>query len=87
VRIALGAQRAQILGLIMRQGLTTVAVGLPAVFSSPPASDRVIASLLVGVSPYDPVTVAAVSTLLAVVAVAANLIPAIARSPSIPILH
>ena len=77
VRIALGAARSDVLRLVLRQGmrmaLTGIAVGVGAAF----ALTRVIASQLYGVKPTDPATFGGVAVLLALTALAANLIPAL----------
>lgn len=77
IRMALGAQRGDILRLILRQGFVIVAVGLVAGLVAAVVVGNVIQSLLVRVSPYDPLTFAGVSALLALVAAAANLVPTV----------
>ncbi len=76
IRVALGAQGRDVLGLVIRQGmrltLVGVAVGLAAAF----ALTRVMSSLLYGVSATDPLTFAAVAALLAAVALLACYLPA-----------
>jgi len=76
IRMALGAQRGQVLGLVVRQGLRLVAIGLvlgvPAAF----LASRALASLLVGVSGSDPLTYVGVIVVLTATGVAAALIPA-----------
>jgi putative ABC transport system permease protein len=76
LRAALGASRAQIVGLVLRQGVgLTVAGGIIGLGASAVAS-RSLATLLFGVSRLDPMTYAAVSGLLAIVACAACAVPA-----------
>jgi predicted permease len=76
VRVALGAQRRDVLGLVlgrgMRLALVGVAVGLPATL----VSTRLMSGLLYGVSTNDPLTLLAVSALLVAVAFLACLVPA-----------
>jgi predicted permease len=76
VRMALGARPADVHRLVMREGLTPVALGLVAGIAGAVAAGRAIESLLFGVRPGDPVTIAAVCALLGAVAVVACAIPA-----------
>lgn len=77
VRIALGARRADILGMVVRQGMELSAVGIVAGLVGAAAVTRVMASLLFGVSAVDVVTFAAVPGILCAVAFAATAIPAL----------
>lgn len=76
IRMALGARPRDVLRLVVGQGmmLTFIGIGLGLVGAF--ALTRVMASLLFSVSPTDPVTFAAISALLAVVALLACYIPA-----------
>lgn len=76
VRMALGADRRDIMKMVLRQGLALVGVGLAGGLALTFVAARGIASMLVGVSPSDPLTLAAVSILLAIVGLAASFIPA-----------
>jgi putative ABC transport system permease protein len=76
VRAALGATRRQILGLVLRQGMTMTALGLVTGLGGALLSSRVVASLLYGVSRLDPITYTAVSALLVLTAAIACLVPA-----------
>jgi ABC-type antimicrobial peptide transport system permease subunit len=76
IRLALGAHRAGILGLILRQGMTPVVVGLAAGIAVAAAGGRLIQSLLFGVSGFDPVTIASVTLIVVFVATLASYIPA-----------
>jgi putative ABC transport system permease protein len=77
VRMALGASRSVVRGMVVRQGLALsgggVALGL---LAAVPLS-RLMQSMLYGVSPVDPATYVAVGLSLIVVALVASLIPAI----------
>ncbi|HYI93773.1 MAG TPA: ABC transporter permease [Bryobacteraceae bacterium] len=76
IRMALGAQRSQLLGLIVRQGMAPVLVGLAAGVAAGLMLSRAIRSLLFEVQPADPLTVAGVTGVLLAVGVSACLIPA-----------
>jgi putative ABC transport system permease protein len=76
IRLALGAQRTTLLGLILRQGMAPVAIGLAAGVAAAAASGRLIQSLLFGVSVFDPLTVASVTMMVAFVATLACYLPA-----------
>lgn len=76
VRMALGTQRADIVGLIVRQGGMLVAVGATVGLAAATASTRVLASLLFGVTARGPVTFVASATLLVGVGLLACYIPA-----------
>jgi predicted permease len=75
VRMALGAQPLDILGMIFREGFLIVAVGLAVGIAGALAAGRVVGSFLT-VSAHDPVTYIFVTGVLAVVALAACFIPA-----------
>ncbi len=76
IRMALGAGRGQVLGLVLRQGLVMAAVGIALGLAGSLALSRLASSLLYGVSPTDPVTFAAVAVVIALVALVACLVPA-----------
>jgi putative ABC transport system permease protein len=76
IRIALGAERSDILKLALRQGLGLVVAGVFAGLLSAWALTRVMVKLLIGVSATDPMTYAIVVILLSAVALAASYIPA-----------
>jgi predicted permease len=77
IRMALGAQSYNIYGMVLRQAMTPVVLGLAAGLGAALAAGRVLASLLYEVSPRDPFTIAAVALLLAAVGLAACVLPAL----------
>jgi len=76
VRVALGAQRRDVLRPILREGMALTAVGLVLGVAGALAATRLMQSLLFGVDPADPLTFAGVSIFLAAIALAASYIPA-----------
>lgn len=76
IRLALGAQRESVLTLVLREGLGMAAIGLVCGIAGMLGLGRLIASMLVGVQPLDPLTLMGVSLVVAVAAVAALVIPA-----------
>jgi len=76
IRMALGAQPADVLRLVVGQGLALTAAGTALGLGAAYALTRFLASMLFGVKPRDPLTFAAVALVLAVVATAAAYIPA-----------
>ena len=76
VRMALGAGRPQILGMILRQGGTLALMGISIGLLAAWMTTRLMAGFLYGVRPADPVTFAAVALLLMGVALTACWIPA-----------
>jgi ABC-type antimicrobial peptide transport system permease subunit len=76
IRLALGAQRSRLLGLVIRQGLTPVMLGLAAGVAVALFLGRAIRGVLFGVQPTDPLTIAGVTVVLFVVGALACLIPA-----------
>ncbi|HEX8336199.1 MAG TPA: FtsX-like permease family protein, partial [Pyrinomonadaceae bacterium] len=76
VRVALGAQRGDVLRLVLRRGLKLILPGVAAGLLAALALTRVMSSLLYGVSAYDPPTFALVALVLAAVALLACLVPA-----------
>ncbi|HJU89295.1 MAG TPA: ABC transporter permease [Gemmatimonadaceae bacterium] len=76
IRVALGASAHDVLGLVVRQGMTPVAIGVLLGLLAAFAATRVMRSLLYGVGATDPVTLASVTVLLALIAFFASWIPA-----------
>ncbi|HLY61886.1 MAG TPA: ABC transporter permease [Terriglobia bacterium] len=76
IRMALGAQAQSIFGLVIRQAALLVGSGVIIGILAALAATRVLRSLLVGVSSYDPLTFVAVSALLLAVSLVACYLPA-----------
>ncbi|HYT19195.1 MAG TPA: FtsX-like permease family protein [Candidatus Polarisedimenticolia bacterium] len=76
IRIALGAQRRDVLRLVLRQGTRLTLFGLALGVAAALGITRLMTSLLFGTSPTDPLTFAGVAGLLVFVALLACFIPA-----------
>jgi putative ABC transport system permease protein len=76
IRMALGAQGEDVLGLVLRQGMALVLIGLVLGLFGAVAATRQLESMVYGVSTKDPWTFAIVALALAAVALAANFLPA-----------
>jgi putative ABC transport system permease protein len=76
IRMALGAQRASVLSLVLRQGLALVLSGLAIGLAGALVLTRLLTTLLFGIQPTDGLTFVAVSMVLIAVAAVACLIPA-----------
>jgi len=75
IRVALGAQRQEVTGMFVRQGLILTAIGVACGLGAAAALMRVLAPLLFEVRPVDPLTYAAVSIGLIATACAASYLP------------
>jgi putative ABC transport system permease protein len=76
VRVALGAERRDVLSLVMKEGLLLVGTGMALGISAAVAATRLLESFLYGVSTVDALTFAGVAVILALVALVACYIPA-----------
>jgi predicted permease len=76
IRMALGATRQRVMGDVIQQGFVLSAIGIAAGLAGAVALGRVIATLLFGVEPTDPSTLAGVVATIAVVAFVACALPA-----------
>ncbi len=76
IRMALGASRAEVMRMVLRQGLTLVLLGLAAGTVAALFLVRLMKGLVAGASPNDPLTFIAVTLLLLLVAIVACVIPA-----------
>jgi putative ABC transport system permease protein len=76
IRAALGANSGNIMGLVLRNGMAPVVLGLVIGLAGVFGLTRFVSSLLFGVGEHDPITIAAVALILAAVALIACCIPA-----------
>jgi putative ABC transport system permease protein len=76
IRLALGAQRTDVLHMILRQGMVLVAIGSAIGLLLAAAASRVLTGLLFGVPPLDPVTFGGATLLFFIIGLAACYIPA-----------
>jgi predicted permease len=76
LRMALGAQRADVLRMIVRRGLTLALIGLGAGLVISAMMTRLLSGMLYGIRPSDPVTFVAVTAILLLVSLAASSVPA-----------
>lgn len=76
IRMALGAGRGNVMGLVLRQGVMLVSAGVVLGLAGAFVATRVLASLLFGVSAKDPLTFIGTSVVLLVVALLASYVPA-----------
>ncbi|PYR91497.1 MAG: ABC transporter permease [Acidobacteria bacterium] len=86
IRVAIGADRARVLRMVLSNGLTLalIGLGLGLVVSLPVA--RVMRGLLHGVTPADPLTFVAVAVALAAVALTACMVPALRATRVDPVI-
>jgi predicted permease len=76
IRVALGAQRADVFGMTVRQGLRLSGLGILIGIAAALGMARFLSSFLYGVTAMDPLTFVSVTVVLAAVAIGASLIPA-----------
>jgi predicted permease len=86
IRMALGARQPDVLGLILKQGMALVGIGVTVGLVAALAVSRLVSSLLYGISATDPTTFIGVSLILVAVAFAASYLPAYRASRVDPLL-
>jgi predicted permease len=86
LRMALGAQQRDILGLVVRQGVTLTGVGIVAGLIGAFSLTRVMATLLFGVSATDAVTFSVVTLFLVAIALVASYVPAMRATRVDPVV-
>ena len=85
IRVALGAQRANVVWLVMREVVTVVGAGFVVGLAAAWLSSKLVAALLYGIHPDDPMSAAVAMALLASVALLAGYLPAARASRLDPI--
>ena len=86
LRLAVGAQRGEVLGLVLKRGMALAAIGVAVGLGISACLSRFIATLLYGVHPLDPLTFAGVSLLLLLVALVASVAPAYRAAQADPMI-
>jgi predicted permease len=86
IRMALGAQRWQVVALVLRGGLKPVVLGLILGLSAAAAASRLVQTLLFSVQPTDPLIYGGVAGLFVLIAVLACLLPSLRASRIDPIV-
>lgn len=76
IRMALGARRAEVMGLVLRQSIVLTAVGISLGLAGAAAVTRYLEGMLFGLTPLDLTTFIAVSVIFALVAAGAAYVPA-----------
>ncbi|HLW79817.1 MAG TPA: ABC transporter permease, partial [Terriglobia bacterium] len=76
IRMALGAEREDVIGMVMREAWRLLAIGVVAGTAMSLVAGRWASSLLFGLKPYDPLTLGAAGALLAAIASLASFLPA-----------
>jgi predicted permease len=76
LRMALGARRSDVLGMIVRRGLTLALVGVVAGISIAAGATRLLSGMLYGIRPTDPLTFALTAAVFLLVSIAASGVPA-----------
>jgi putative ABC transport system permease protein len=76
IRMALGAQRGDVLRLVLREGAVIAAAGLAGGLAGSLAATRLVQGLLFNVQASDPLTLAAVALLMTIVVLVAAYVPA-----------
>jgi ABC-type antimicrobial peptide transport system permease subunit len=76
IRTALGAQTSDVVRLIVREGMTPALIGIVAGAAAALGSAAILETLVFGVSASDPLLLGAVAGTLALIALAASLVPA-----------
>jgi predicted lysophospholipase L1 biosynthesis ABC-type transport system permease subunit len=85
IRFALGAERREVVLMVLRNGMTLVAIGIALGLALAAAAGRLLESLLYGQSALDPLAFAAAVAVLLTVSLAANYLPAARAARTDPV--
>jgi putative ABC transport system permease protein len=80
IRMALGASRPEMLGMVLRRAVALAAVGIGGGLFLAPLAAQVLTGLLYGIRPTDPLSLAGTAVALALVAILAAVVPAVRAS-------
>jgi putative ABC transport system permease protein len=86
IRLAIGADRSEVLRMILRQGLTLALAGVVAGVAAAFLLTRLMQSLLYEVQPADPVTFLTVPAMLMIVSLIASYVPALRATKVSPLI-
>jgi putative ABC transport system permease protein len=86
IRMALGARQADVVRMVVGQGMVLVGIGIAIGLTGALALTRLMSTLLFGVTATDPMTFASLAALLGVVALVACLVPALRATKVDPLL-
>jgi putative ABC transport system permease protein len=86
IRLAIGADRSEVLGMILRQGMTLAVLGVAVGTAAALMLTQLMQSLLYGVEPADPLTFVAVPLILLLVSLIASYVPALRATKVSPLL-
>ena len=82
----MGAKSGNVLGMVLKQGLAVVGIGLGVGLVAALIVMRLVTTLLFGITPWDPITLVATSGILATTALLANYIPALRATRVSPVI-
>src|SRR5262249_6189294 len=85
IRMALGASQSDILRLVVGDGMKPILIGVAVGLTAAVALSRLVASLVFGIPPTDPLTFTVVALLLVLVGIMPNTLPAFTPTPPAPL--
>ena len=82
IRIALGAQRGDVVRMVLRQGMTLALGGVAIGLALAAGASQLLGSLLFGIGPTDPIAFGGAATLFCLIGLSRATCPPVARPPS-----